>query len=182
MFTSTTRGSRASSRRKGGRFTILLVLVALFAFAIPASATTTRVDFSAAGQVIGALDAGDSWVSGDILHVRNYRPVVAMTIDADGFPDDGVAYGAVNFNLDQRTGHGQVWGNTVFEIGDGGFDCTASGDIAPAAVPGGLLGEFEAVCHGFDQYEGVQIRGTIVELVGIGQQTVEGFSFIPGDR
>lgn len=183
MFTSTIpRTARSNSPRRRGRFTIVLALVALFAFAIPASATTTRVDFSATGQVVGVIAAGKTWESGDILHVRDYQPVVAMEIDADGFPDTGIAYGSVNFNLDQRTGHGRVWGTTVFEIGDGGFDCTASGEIRPAPVPGGLLGEFDAVCHGFDEYEGVQTRGTITEIIGIGQQAFDGFVFVPGDR
>lgn len=173
-------GMTGCSQRR--RFTVLLALIGLFAFAVPASATTTRVDISATGQVVGALGVDDSWEFGPILHVRNYQPVVVMTIRADGFPASGVAHGTINFNLDQRTGQGQVWGTTVLEIGDGGFDCTASGDIRPAAVPGGLLGEFEAVCHGWDEYAGLQMRGTITELVGIGRQAFDGFVFVPGDR
>lgn len=182
MYTETAAIRRPTGPKWRARFTVVIALMALFALAIPATATTTRSDFSARGQVVGVVDAGDSWVSGEILHVRGYQPVLEWAIDADGFPTTGLAQGSVNFNLDQRTGLGRAWGTTVLAIGNGGFECSGSGDIRPAQVPGGLLGEIDTVCHGYGEYEGTQLRGTIVEVIGIGQQTFEGFFFTPGDR
>jgi hypothetical protein len=167
---------------QGNRLVVLVALIAVLALALPASATTTRTEFSATGQIVAIADNGESWESGSILHVRGYRPVVAMDIDTPGYPAFGFAYGTVNFNLNQDTGQGHVWGTSVFDLGDGGFDCTAQGDIRPASVPGGLLGEFETVCHGFGEYEGSQTRGTVTEYILSGTQTYEGVVFVPGDR
>lgn len=172
----------ASKGRKSGRPNRLAVfgaVIALMVFALPAGATTTKSDFALTGQVVGATDPGNTWTSGPILHVRGYEPVAVLTIDAAGYPAAGTSYGVVNFNINQQTGEGNAWGTSFVDLGDGGFECTASGSINPSGI--GPIGEFRTVCNGFGAYEGTQLRGSIFEVVLAGSQTFAGYSFVPGD-
>jgi hypothetical protein len=155
---------------------VQLVLVVGIA---PAHATTTKVPVGGTGQVVGEVDPGREWLGDGILHVRDR---VLATLQ---FPDTGgvgVGETTVSFNLDTTTFTGVTWGSGTVDFGGGGYDSTFQGTIHPdPTVPGGLVGEFRIVGHGWGDLEGTQLRATAVELIALGQQTYEGVSFVPGD-
>jgi hypothetical protein len=159
----------------------LLVVVSL-ALSNPASATTTRVDVSGTAQVVEMVDPGHSWLSGAIGHTRG-RQVRTLSIPdpSSGLPV-GIIVATVNVNFDTRTLEGRVWGGGTIDYGDGGFSMTFSGDISPAAVPGGYVAESRFVGHGFGSYEGYQLRVGSREIVAQGSATFEGVLFTPGDN
>lgn len=161
---------------------VLLVIVMLgaAATAVPAAATTTRVEVRGTGQVVEVLDAGRTWVSGGVMHVRGQ---VLRTVQIiDGFPTStGVA--TVNVNLHLTTSHGTAWGTTRTDAGGEGFEGTWQGPVSPdPSVPGGLVGEFRIVARGWGAATGTQLRATSTEIIATGQQSIVGYLFVPGDR
>ncbi|HEX6221948.1 MAG TPA: hypothetical protein VF115_12710 [Acidimicrobiia bacterium] len=165
-----------------GRLTAAVITILILSIASPAYATTTRLEFSGVQQTIGQGDPGRSWVSGSIEHVRG-RQLFGLSIpDATTGLPTGTTDGRLNYNLDLTTFEGRVWGAVTIDYGDGGFEGTFSGSIGPANVPGGLLGEFQFVGHGFGNLEGTQVRAMVRELIAFGSATFDGVMFTPGEE
>jgi hypothetical protein len=163
-------------------FTVLLALLATLGLTSPAAATTTRVEFTGSQQTVAVIDPGETWMSGPIVHVRGrVLQAVLMPQTPESLPEGDVTI-THSFTLDTRTFEGRAWSQSVVDFGDGGFEVTSQGSFHPAAVPGGLLGDFEIVGQGFGAYEGMQVRATFHEFVAVGFGTFEGVLFTPGDR
>ena len=166
------------------RLTLLLALLVGFSLAIPAGATTTRIDFEATGNTMTG-DAERSWLAGTIEHIRS-QPVEGEFIfdpAVDGLPNTGDLHGSINVNFDTRTFDGRVWGEGTLEFDDGGFELKFAGDVGLDGFA--LVADYRGVGHGYGVYEGMQMRLTAHELIGFpgNPNTTEydGELFIPAD-
>lgn len=182
MTTSVSTHTIAGRPRMMRTLAAAVLAVVPLAWSSPASATTTRVDIAGTAQVVAMVDPGQSWLSGPIGHTRDRQVLTLLTPDPSSALPVGTIHATVNVNVDTRTLEGRVWGGGTIDYGDGGFSMTFSGDISPAAVPGGYVAESRLVGHGFGSYEGYQLRATSREIVAEGSATFEGVLVTPGGK
>lgn len=176
----TSQNQRPRRRRRVGRVAAVVPAVSLLLASPPVSAETTRIEFGGTQQVLAVADPGTEWQSGPVLHFRDrVFTGVSVADPASGLPT-GTTTAVVNVNLDTRDAHGTVWGHGRLDFEDGGFRTTFSGTIRPAAVPGGLLGEYQIIAHGDGAYDGMQIRADAAEFLAIGFGTYEAVLMTPG--
>lgn len=153
---------------------IVVALFVLLALAIPAAAKTDRVPFSGQDTFIAQTDPGRQWFSdeGRIMHVRGSVSTYTSTSDSVYYEGDAVI--VVNYNLDLATGNGQLWGSSRLSTSTGGFDGTWVGKFTAFSWAGNGLAK------GFGDMVGYQQRFTL-QAASFGD-TVEGFTFLPGNK
>ena len=177
-----THQNRHDTEARGSRRGVIALVLGLLLISLPAAAETDRIDFTGTQQSTGVADPGREWTSGPIQHVRD-RALTGLNFpDAStGLPALGITEGTLNYNLDTRTGVGRAWGTLTIDYGDaGGIEASYQGELRPDAVPGGFLGEFRVVGHGYGDLEGAQLRVTVREFIFVGFAEVTGTLFFPG--
>jgi hypothetical protein len=162
--------------------TALLAVGLLGALATPAAARPTGIGYACDEYAAALLDAGRTWTSHGVEHVRGQ--VVAQEVVGDALCA-GTNTVVVNYNLNLATSTGVLWGTATLDTSDfdGGFmsswtaKFTATDPLAPDAQDI-WVGQY--IRHGFGELAGWQARGDIFEkfhwLV-----LEEGFAFNPGD-
>jgi hypothetical protein len=149
------------------RFLIVAMAATLLVgvMATPSAARPGEIHATAVGIFAEELDSGESWLRGDVLHVRN----VIWRVQLLGFGDNaeyqtGEQVSVFSFNWNFKTGALSTWGSFEMELNefDGGY--TGSFHVAGPPNPDAVGGQcapfpiYHAVGHGFGELEGAQVR------------------------
>ena len=130
-------------------------VMALFPLSVKAKATKTY--FTGTETPLKTIDPGTNWTSGGkIYHVRGDISVYRDNCTDPRFTGNVTA--VANWNLDETTGRGSVWG-TQFSVPDedGGFwEGTWNGKMY---ADGSM--SIRGVCHGIGLFEGLKYRYTM---------------------
>ena len=161
--------------RKRTVMLIALSLLVVFGSALPVSATTDRIEFTAEDYIAGPpLDEGIQWMRGPISHVRGLK-VAYETVGPEFY--SGVSVVNINIRQNMETGEGFMWGTWELMVDEdrgyhGVWVATFTGEESPAWTGHG-------VGRGTGDY-----RGYLVKF-GLTQQpygdTVTGVLFKPAD-
>jgi len=150
------------------RRSLVIVIVAALLMAVAAAPGVARpgeIEASATTVFVEEVDPGDSWFSGDVLHVRN----VVWRSRVEGIGDNaeyltGDMSSVFSFNWNYKTGALSSWGTleTTLDAFDGGYggSFVVAGPPNPDAI-GGECAEFpmwKVVAKGFGDLEGAQYR------------------------
>lgn len=177
---------------------LMLATLLLGAFAMPGAARPGETHVAADAFTIQIVDPGESWIQGNVWHVRDaeFLALVVGTGDtAEYLTGDQVS--SANWNWNLKNGVAQVWGTAKLMLDgfDGGWftafafgwsanpDAIAGPGFDPAdpltwpCVPWTKTG---AIGKGFGDLEGGQIRLDVDSATCSAVMTFDGMVFWPG--
>ena len=132
--------------------------------ATPSAARPGEIHATALGIGVEEIDPGESWLRGDVLHVRNVIPRIQLFSDENAGYHTGEQVSVFSFNWNFKTGALSTWGSFEIDLDefDGGY--TGSFHVAGPPNPDAVGGQcatfpiYKAVGRGFGELEGAQIR------------------------
>lgn len=144
-------------------------LLAATLAAAPASAKVDRIPVSATAYQTGTVfDPGVRWVSGNVLHLRDWSfemRVFGTGTEGNQYMDGYIVFDSFNNNINCLTGEGNGWGELTWTSDldlNSGWAGTFAGNYSSfvCGPPPNL--DFEStgkiVVTGFGQFEGMQLR------------------------
>jgi hypothetical protein len=155
---------------KGGmmrRFSVFVALTALLmaVMAAPSLARPGEIEGPATVVFVEEIDPGHSWLTGDVLHVRDvvwYSRVEGTGANAEYITGDQTSEFGFDWNYKTGALHTVGTFEVTLDAFDGGYEGSfvIAGPPNPDAV-GGVCAEFpmfNAVAQGFGDLEGAQYR------------------------
>lgn len=135
-------------------FIVLVLLVA------PVAARTTWKEFTGTQAPTGPASGGRMWVSDGILHIRDYQVETQFAASDERISGDLLNTFNANWRLLESgfPGHGRMWGTVRITSDDGHWDCSYTGERTKFDY----YTYIRAVCHGYGDYEGLQVRMNLV--------------------
>lgn len=144
------------------------VLALMLLAALPVGARTERITFSSL-ETACERAPGESWVSGNVLHVRNDWSRERLV--SDNPLGTGTVYILFNANINLNSGRGPAW--ATYDYFPDGYDGKISGSCTGTVSADPIVGS--CIGHGSGELEGLQTR---MSLVGI--PTPEDHPCLPG--
>ena len=179
----------------------LLVLVVatmlLGTFAVPSAARPGEIEVAANGFLVEVIDPGESWIGGDVWHVRGFTArylVLGTDENADYVTGENLAVIDWDWNLKNGSSHVHGAYEVALDEYDGGLSGTMA--IHTAANPGAVAGpdfdpadpttwpcvawdKAKAVGQGHGELEGAQSRFTLQSDTCSALFSQEGTIFFP---
>lgn len=182
---------------KRSLFILVAVTLLLAALAVPSAARPAEIHSTANAVLIEVLDPGDSTITGNMWHVRDFT--LRYRVEGIENPDyqTGFNLSVVNWNWNLKNGNVGSWGTyeTSLDAFNGGSAGTFTIEIAPnegsvagpdfnPADPGTWpcvdWTRGEAVGRGYGELEGQQVRTSIDSANCGGFTTYDAVLFTPG--
>jgi hypothetical protein len=166
--------------------------------AVPSAARPGEIEVAGDGVLVEMIDAGESWITGDVWHVRGFTGrylVVGSGANADYVTGENLS--VVNWDWNLKNGTAHVYGkyDVALAAFDGGYSGTVWAHTAadPAAVAGpdfdpadpttwpcSAWDKAKATGRGHGELEGMQTRFALQSDSCSALFSQEGKIFFPG--
>lgn len=177
---------------------IVLATLLLGAMAAPSAARPGEIHAAATGFAVDLIDPGESWIAGDVWHVRGFTMLYRVVgTDENSEYTTGYNLSVVDWNWNLKNGNSHVWGSYTYTLDafDGGYAGKFTIPVGPNpdAVPGPDFDPTDltswpcvawtkstATGKGFGELEGAQLRGDLWSDTCSAVYTLDATIFHPG--